>query len=215
MAEIKFYYAPGACSLAPHILLHEISAKFEAIPNTITATTVKLTSGFQAINPKLRIPVLCIDGETITETPAVLTAICTLLAQPNNHFLGKTPLETVRVYEWLNWISGTLHGHAFGGVLRPARLTDDEVAFAGIREKGMKNVREAFEVIEGKLTAVFAVGEEFSVVDAYLFVFWRWGNEMGFRMREQFPNYTGLVEELVKRDAVKAALEAEGIKYTA
>lgn len=214
MPEVKFYYAPGACSLAPHILLHELGVKFEAIPNTINATTVTFTPGFQTVNPKLRVPVLVIDNEIITETPAVLTAICTLLAPPStpNTFLGKTPLETVRVYEWLNWLSGTVHGHAFGGILRPARLTDDEGAFDGIREKGGENVKDAFEMIEGKLSGVYAVGDGFTVVDAYLFVFWRWGFEVGLSMKEGFPRYTGLVGELVRREAVIEVLGKEGIE---
>ena len=182
MPQIEFYYAPGACSLATHILLLESGAEFKAIPNTVNLDTVIFTEELQRINPKRRVPVLSIDGETITETPAIMTAISGLA--PGKHFLGNSQLETIRAYEWMNWLSGSLHGHAFGGVLRPGRLTADSAAFEGIRAKGVENVRDCFGVIEGKLRGVHAVGDAFTAVDPYLFVFYRWANGMGFKMRE-------------------------------
>ena len=128
--------------------------------------------------------------------------------------MGNSDLETVRVYEWMNWISGTLHGQAFGGLLRPQRFSDDERAFEGIKEKGRKSVEECFEKVEGdlQLGGGFAVGGSFSAVDAYLYVFWRWGVGMGIRMGERFPRFGRLVGEVVKRGAVGRALEAEGVE---
>lgn len=60
---------------------------------------------------------------------------------------------------------------------------------------------------------VWAVGGRFTAVDAYLYVFWRWGaGELGIDMEGRYPRWSRLVAELVKRDAVKKALEAEGIE---
>jgi glutathione S-transferase len=158
----------------------------------------------------MRVPVLILDGETITEAPAIMTAISQLA--PHLHIMGNSNLDVVRVYEWLNWLSGTLHGQAFGGLLRPQRFSDDEGVFGGIKEKGRKTVEECFEKIEGDLRGLHADGDSFTAVDAFLFVFWRWGCGMGMQMGEKYPRYGALVGELVKRDAVKRALEAEGVK---
>ncbi|KAM3068432.1 hypothetical protein ACMFMG_009570 [Clarireedia jacksonii] len=209
MAKITFYWAPGACSLALHILLHEIGAEFESVQNEVTKDRVTFASELPTLNPKLRVPVLVLDGETITETPSIATAISQLA--PKRHFMGRTPIDTVRVYEWINWLSGTLHAHAFGGLLRPERLSDDPSAIEGIQAKGLENVKSCYAMIEGKLHGVHAVGNIFTVVDPYLFVFYRWGAQGGINMKEQYPAYTALVSNLVERPAVKAVLNSEGI----
>lgn len=62
------------------------------------------------------------------------------------------------------------------------------------------------------MQGVHAVGDSFTVVDPYLLVFYRWGDAHGFNMRENYPKYTNLVMELVKRESVRAAVEYEGIE---
>jgi len=56
--------------------------------------------------------------------------------------------------------------------------------------------------------------EALTVVDAYLFVFYRWGNQIGVEMRGKYPRYTALVENLVGLDAVKKTLRVENIVST-
>ncbi|PQE23310.1 glutathione S-transferase GST protein [Rutstroemia sp. NJR-2017a WRK4] len=209
MTKITFYWAPGACSLAPHILLHEIGIDFESVQNEVTKDKVAFASELATLNPKQRLPVLVLNGETITETPAIATAI-SLLA-PERHFMGRTPMDRVRVYEWMNWLSGTLHAHAFGGLLRPHRFSNDPSAIPGIQAKGLENVKNCYGLIEKKLHGVHAVGNIFTVVDPYLFVFYRWGVLEGINMKKEYPAYTALVSHLVERPAVKAAMEAESI----
>jgi glutathione S-transferase len=209
MPNITFYWAPGTCSLAPHILLQEIGAAFESVQSEITRDKINLASKLTALNPKRRVPVLVLNGETITETPSIVTAISQLA--PERHFMGRTPMETVRVYEWMNWLSGTLHAHAFGGLLRPQRFSTDPSAMEGIQAKGLENVRNCYGLIEEKLHGVHAVGNSFTVVDPYLFVFYRWGVLEGIDMKEEYPAYTALVSHLVERPAVKAAMRAENI----
>ncbi|KAH8649277.1 hypothetical protein BX600DRAFT_474859, partial [Xylariales sp. PMI_506] len=170
MAQIRLYYAPGACSLAPHILLKELGVDAELIAIEVTATGAKFPEGFEKLNPKMRIPVLVLDGEVITEVPAIAMAIAGLA--PDRHLLGSTALETLRVYEWMVWLSGTLHGHAAGAILRPRRYSDDPAAFDGIKAKGLKNIADCYNEIEGKLTGVHAVGNSLTAVDPYLFVFY-------------------------------------------
>lgn len=207
MSSIKLWHCLGACSLAIHILLKEIEATFEGI--TVNARQ-ELPEEMRKINPKMRIPVLIIDDETITETPAIMTAISQLA--PDRQLFGSTNMETVRTYEWLNWLSGTVHGQAFGGLFKPARFSDDASTYAAIQAKGWKTAQECFEMIEAGLKGVHAVGENFTVVDPYLFVFYRWGVNRGADMVGNYPKYARLVAELMKRPAVQAALKAEGIE---
>jgi glutathione S-transferase len=57
---LKLYFAPGACSFVPHVLLEASGAAFEPV-------MVKLHKGeqqspeYRAINPRAQVPVL-VDG---------------------------------------------------------------------------------------------------------------------------------------------------------
>ena len=66
---MKLYYAPGACSLSPHIVSREagIPLEYEQVDNREKKT--KSGTDFWSINPKGYVPVLEIDnGQRLTET---------------------------------------------------------------------------------------------------------------------------------------------------
>ena len=77
MPDIKLWHAPGACSLATHVLLHEARVPFDAVEMPL-AKGAHLTDEFARINPKKRMPVLSIDGEVITEVPAIAATIASV-----------------------------------------------------------------------------------------------------------------------------------------
>jgi len=205
MARIHFYYCLGSCSLASHILLHEAGVPFST---TSLSVAKGFPTSFSHVNPKLRVPVLTIDDETITESPAIMLAISQLC--PDKHLMGSTDLERTRVLEWMNWISGTLHGQGYGGLIRPGRYLDDPALHTAIKFKARQTVKDCYDLIEGQLVSCHAVGNRFTAVDAYLYVFYRWGSTDGFEMK-QYPRYTALVTELYRRQAAKQAVEVEGI----
>src|SRR5581483_10426829 len=153
MPEITFWYSPAACSLAPHVLLHELGLPFTACETSVRKGATQ-TPEFARINPKKRVPVLSLDGEIITEVPAIATAIASLA--PERHLMGRTTLQQVRVYEWMNWLSGTLHGQGFGGVFRPQRFSDQPEVIESIQAKGRQSVADGFTVIDRKLTGRYA-----------------------------------------------------------
>lgn len=207
MASIKLWYSPGACSLAPHIVLNEAGIEFESLKLDIFAGYAE---EFRQINPKMRVPVLSIDGEIITEVHAIMTAISQLA--PERHLLGKTDLEIVRAYEWMNWLSGVLHGQAFGSVLRATRYSDDPTTYASIEAKGLLTVQECFATIDERLSNGPAVGSRFTAVDAYLYTCYRWGASLGLDMRGKYPKFTSLVDNFINYPSVQTTLKDEGIE---
>ncbi len=208
MPQITLWYSPGACSLAPHVLLHEVGLPFDAVETSV-AKGATLTAEFAQINPKRRVPVLSLDGEVVTEVPAIAAAIASLA--PERYLMGRTGPDRVRVCEWMNWLSGTLHGQGFGGLWRPQRFSDDPRAFDGIKVKARTTISECFKVIESRLTGPYSTGDSLTAVDPFLLVFYRWGNGIGIRMSNACPNYTTFAQRLVRRDSVAAALAAEGL----
>ncbi len=106
---MKLYFAPGACSLAPHIILREVGATFDL--DQVDNRTKKTKSGadFWQINPKGYVPVLELDnGERLTENPAILQYIGDQFPAS-----GVVPLcgtfDRYRVQEWLNFVTSEIH----------------------------------------------------------------------------------------------------------
>lgn len=63
----------------------------------------------------------CTNFHVQTETPAILATIARYAPSIDQDLslMGQHPLEAAKILEWLCWLSGTVHGHAFGGKLFP------------------------------------------------------------------------------------------------
>lgn len=208
MTAIKLFAVTGACSLAAHILLNELGVQYEIILNELKDGVPEEA---MKLNPKKKVPVLEIDGQVITENVAILTAIAQLA--PEKSLLGKTDFEKFRVYEYLSYLSGTLHGQAFTCIFRPGTFTNDESAFKSVKQKGIEMALKSCEYIETGLSGVYAVGNQLTVVDPYLLVFWFWGIRfLNTDMHARFPKYAALIKELQKRESVQKTLRQEGFE---
>lgn len=89
---MKLYYAPGACSLAPHIVLQEIRAEFDLIKVDLTSKKTEFDDDFSQISPHGYVPALQLDNnEILTEDVAIMQYLAdqspkTGLAPPNGTF---------------------------------------------------------------------------------------------------------------------------------
>ena len=115
MSVMKLYYAPGACSLAPHIVLEEVGDRFE-LSRVDLGANQQNSADYLRVNPKARVPALTDGDWTLTEAPAILRYIAA--RHPAAGLWPWDPREEARCAEWLNWLSSTIHV-AF--VHRPAR----------------------------------------------------------------------------------------------
>ena len=61
------------------------------------------------------------------------------------------------------------------------------------------------------LKTEYASGETFTVADIFLWVMYRWGYLLKIDMEKQYPSWTKIVAKVIERQAVKAAVEKEGI----
>jgi len=205
--HMKLYYSPGACSLAPHIILEDIAKPYEIeLVSTMDGSTQK--AEYLEINPKGRVPLLN-DGEhIITEASAIMMYLAA--TNPELNLIDNAPLPLARTIEWMNWLA-TIHAQVIAQNWRAERFTDEEIAHKGIQKKGREYLIEICGQINNKIANTsWAVGDKYSIADPYLLVFYRWGNRLGLNMRE-YEHWTQHAEKMEKRNAVKSVLAVEGI----
>jgi glutathione S-transferase len=202
---MKLYYAPGACSLAPHIVLREADRHFEL--DRVDLATHRTASGvdYRTINPKGYVPALELDdagSEVLTECAAVLQYIADLVPDrrlvPANGTFARYHLQ-----EWLSFISSEIHKQ-----LGPLwhRGTPERYA-AVLRGK----VGERFGYLQDVLADhAFVMGETFTVADAYLFTLLQWCGKLGIDL-QRFPALDDYETRVSQRPAVQGAMAVEGL----
>lgn len=208
---MKLYYKPGACSLAPHILLSEANLDYELI--AVDLGTKKLENGedFRKINPKGSVPALDLgDGEILTEAAVILKYIAEQAPQKK---LIPTPgtLEHYRCLEWLNYVSSEMH-KGIGLFFAMPRLLQTDEARAHAKEGITKMVQMKLDYLEGKLEGrSYLMGEDFTAPDAYLYTTLRWTRGTGPDL-SSWKNICAYMERITAREGVKRALEKERLK---
>jgi glutathione S-transferase len=165
-----------------------------------------MSKEFEAMNPKRRVPVLIMGDEVITEMAAVLTAIATVA--PEAHLFGKTALEKIRVYEWLNYLSTTAHGQAIAEIWRTERFTNNTEIYPQLRAKGYETMREILAHIEAKFISAniteFAVGNSYTAADSFLAVLYIWTakfTEVTINVDNDYPVYAAYAKKMLERSA--------------
>ena len=201
------HYAPTACSLAAHIALEEAGVAFE--PRRIDLAKGEQTSpDFLAVNPQGRVPALVVDGETVTELPALLTYIASL-----NPAAGLVPpsgtLAFARCFEWLGFLTSTLHV-AYAQFRRPVRFVPDgSPASPIVAEAGRDNTIAAYREVERRLGDGWAAGDAYSIADINLVPFHGWAWRLDLDMAAECPKWTALVERIKQRPAVQRVMARE------
>jgi glutathione S-transferase len=205
--KIALYYSPGACSLAPHIVLEELGMPYEAVKIS-TAEGRQRTPEYLAINPRGRVPTLVVDGKVLVENVAILSFLGGAFAHKG--LWPATTWDQAQALSMMAWLADTVHP-AYAHLFRPERYVEGEAAKEAVKAGGRKAFGDCLAEIDRLLAGKrWAVGGRYSVVDAYLLVFYRWGNRNGFPVKE-LAHYTALVERVLARPAVKRVMAGEGI----
>jgi len=205
---LTLFYTPGACSLAPHIVLEESGEKYEKHAVDM-AKAEQRSAAYLKINPQGRVPALRLDnGESLTENTAILP------------YLGKRfglwPTETIaeaKALSLIGFFAASVHpAHAHFG--RPERYAADTAAYATIKETGLKTFHGYLKQIDAMLAGRDWLSQTYSVLDPYALVFYAWG------MRRELPvgeleHYTAFKDRMLARPAVRRVAEEEKIKLAA
>ncbi|MGH6956443.1 MAG: glutathione S-transferase family protein [Caulobacteraceae bacterium] len=205
------YWSPGACSVAPHIVLEEIGLPYglERVEIDSAGVADILTpAAYLSVNPKGRVPALTIGEDVLTEAPAIMAYLAR--THPEAGLLPGAPEGEARVFEWMNYLATAVHAVAFGQIVRPQRFVEDRADFPRVISKGRKNIATAYAYIEAQLAGrQWAVGDGYSLADIYLLFFYLGSKRAGNPMQAAYPAWTAVAERALARPAVKRALEQE------
>lgn len=183
---LTLYFAPGSSSMAAHIGLHEAGAAFEPRPVSFARQETR-SPAFLAVNPEGKVPVLLVDGRTLTEVAGILFYLAR--AYPAARLLPDGAEAEAQVVSWMSFIASTVH---------PAR------------QAGLDRMQEAFALAEQRLGGrEWAVGDAYSIADIHLFrLYWRYVNWSDVR-RDSFPGLEAHYARMMARPAVQRTIAAE------
>jgi glutathione S-transferase len=198
---MKLYYSPGACSQAPHILLHEIGLSHDAARVDLKSHTLDDGSSYYEVNPKGSVPALKLDnGEVLTENAIVLQYLGDRAASDVLPPVGD--FRRYRVLEMVNFITTELHKR-FGFLFSPDAT--DEMKQLVVRDVGKK-----LDYVDQRLGGgPYLFGDTLTLPDVYLFVITGWAEKMiGL---ERWPNLAAFRERMLRRPSVRHVLRFEGL----
>jgi glutathione S-transferase len=207
--SFTLFYSPGACSLSCHIALEEAGLPYERWRFGARDGGTE-SAEYRAINPRGRVPALRLpDGVLLTEASAILGYIADLV--PGKELLpAHGSLERARAREWMGFLASSVHP-AIRSVFRPEKYAVSEAAQAEVRARGLESLAGYYADIEGHMTGKdYALGERFSVVDAYLVVFHAWAQRPLARPAvPPMPAFDAVMARVRARPAVARILAFE------
>ncbi len=201
---MKLYFAPGACSLAPHILLREAGLDFELEKVDLQSKQTASGGDFWAINPKGGVPALELDGgEILTEAAVILQYVADLV--PDKGLMPAAGgMPRYRAQEWLNFVATELH-KGFAPLFNP-QMPD------AAKELAKEALFKRFEFVNSHLAKQgdYLLGSAFSAADAYLLVTLSWARYLKLDI-SAFEALVAFQRRVSERPSVQAAMEAEGL----
>jgi glutathione S-transferase len=203
---LTFFYSPGSCALASHIALEDSGATYE-LKRVDFRKSEQQSPDYLAINPKGRVPALKTPEGVVTETPAILAFLAQSFPEARLAPLGD-PFAFAQLQAFTTYLCATVHvAHAHRG--RGYRWANDEASFADMKRKVPETVGACFELIETRMfRGPWAMGEDYSVADPYLFTLASWLEGDGVDIA-RFPRVADHHARMAERESVKRALEQE------
>ena len=164
---MKLYYAPGACSLASHIALQETGQAFDISKVDLKAKTTQDGEDFSKINPYGYIPALRLDNHVVLNEGVAILQYIADKSPDSNLAPANGSFERYKLQSMLTFINSELH-KMIGGLFNQS-LTDEA------RQAVIARIETRLNTFCDQLgDDQFAINNQYSVADAYLFTVMNW-----------------------------------------
>ena len=200
---MKLFFAPGACSLAAHILVEETALPCTLVKVDLASHKTEHGDDYTKINPKGYVPALQLDsGDLLTEVGVVLQYLSD--QKKDLHLMAAAgTLERYHQMEWLNFIATEIHKQ-FSPFFRPDTP-------AQTKEQHTKLLGRLFSFLSDHLTKQpYLAGQSFTAPDAYLSTVLGWSDHVKIDLGP-WPRITDYLARVRARPAVLKALKSEGL----
>jgi glutathione S-transferase len=203
---MKLYYAPGTCSLSPHIVAREAGLAIDLERVDIGKTPHRTEGGasFDTVNPKGYVPALVLDdGGVLTEGVAIVQYLADLAPQSGLAPAAGT-IGRYRLQEWLTFISSELHKMFSPWLFHPEY--GEQAA-----NVAQAKIVQRFAFLDAHLAEhPYLLGPGFSAADAYAFTIVSWARLKHIDLAS-FAHLQRYMDRIAARPKVREAMQAEGL----
>ena len=210
---IQLHYYPSTAAMIPHIVLEELGVPYERVLVDRTRSAHK-TPEFLHLNPNGLIPVLT-DGELVLyETAAIVLHLCDTHPQAKLAPPVGTP-ERAHFYKWLAWCTNTLQATLIA-YFYPERWVREGNApgaaeVKAIAQQKVLGLVEQLDALLAQHGGPWALGRDFSALDAYVFTLCRWTRNFDGRKARDLPQLGPYLQRVAQRPAVQRVFVTEKI----
>jgi glutathione S-transferase len=202
---LTLFYAPGACSLAAHIVLEESGEKYEA-KRVDFSKAEQRSEAYLKINPQGRVPALLLDnGQPLAENTAILPYLGKRFG-----LWPKDAIAEAQALSLIGFFAASVHP-AHAHISRPERYTSNTTYYPDLQEQGRKTFHGYLQQLDQRLAGRDWLSDAYSVLDPYAFTFYTWGVRRELPMAE-LKNYGAFKDRMLQRPAVRRVVEDEKVK---
>ncbi len=198
------YFAPGACSLAPNIVLREAGIPFDLVRVDLRQKKLATGESYLAINPNGYVPALRLpDGSVLTEAAVMLQYIADQRPEAKLAPPPAGTMERYRFQEKLNFIATELH-KGTSPLYNPAAGDDFKAALKA-------RLASRFEYLASFVRDGYIMGG-LTAADGYAFYILRSWQHAHKEDLTRWPALVDYYQRMAVRPAVVAALASEGLQ---
>lgn len=202
---MKLYYAPGACSLADHIVLEWIGKPYQA---QNVSREERQKAEFRKLNPAGAVPVFEQDGWVLTQNAAILNYLAD--THPEAKLGGDgSPKGRAEVNRWLAFLNADVHP-TFHPLFGSTAYLENDAAIEKTKAAARTKLHDLFERANAQLAGQDWLTGTRSIADPYLYVVLRWAKGQGVDL-SGFDNLAKFVTRMEADPAVRKVLKEEGL----
>jgi len=188
----------------PYVTLTEANASFEARPLNFRRNE-QSSPAYLRLNPKHKVPLLIVDGEPLTENPAIQIWIARNF--PRARLLPSDPWQELEAISILSWCASGIHPF-LSRLNSPPKVCDLPGAEEGVIRAAKHLLFENYKLADDLLAGREFFFDHFTAADAHFFWCLRRGAQLGAEASE-FPNCIAHFERIKQRPSVQKLLAYE------
>jgi glutathione S-transferase len=202
--QIILYYAPIACSLVPYITLTEAGAPFEVRPISLRKNQ-QTSPEYLKINPKHKVPLLVVDGKTLSENVAINTWVARTF--PAAKLLPADPWQELEAFSIMAWCSSGIHPYCTR-LNSPVKVSDAPGSDESVRRLATAPLEECFAIADDMLKGREWFFDHFTAADAHFYWCTRRTQQLGVDL-SSCKNVMAHFEHMQARPSVQKLLAYE------